>query len=117
MGPIWLNAQGDGRAGPWVHHYPFASDVLQRLVGEDVRLLEGGTRCPSDAASARRARLTSSSWRWLTAAHRYPCLPTGIPAGLQDALARWLDIRLAVNTPELAAVKVLADARVTIPTG
>ncbi len=86
-------------------HYPFASDVLQRLVGEDVRLLEGG----APVARQTRRRLAEHGLlhpELALADSGTPLLrayTTGIPAGLQDALARWLDIRLAVNTPELAA--------------
>lgn len=87
-------------------HYPFAADVLQRRVGDQVRLLEGGapvarqTRRRLDALQLLRPACTEPG---ASATPLLQAYTTGAPGALQDALARWLQIHMAVEIPFTAS--------------
>lgn len=87
-------------------HYPFAADVLQRQLGDQVRLLEGG------APVARHTRHRLDALQLLRPASAGPGAPaipllqaytTGARHVLQDALVRWLQIHVAVEVPLTAS--------------
>lgn len=84
-------------------HYPFASDVLQSLVGDSVHLLDAG------APVARQTRRVLEHRGWLAIAPvaeqaRPPRLvigSTGNTSVLQHAVRRWLDLDCCVASWDL----------------
>ena len=77
-------------------HYPFAANVLARLLGSDVALVDTG------AAVARRTRDVLNIAETPQAAETPPELfSTGDPAALSQAAERWLGLR--TQTEKLVA--------------
>jgi glutamate racemase len=77
-------------------HYAFTADVLQRRVGNSVALLEAGAPVARQTQRqlSERDLLRPSPSASEPPVHIY--MATGETAGLQDALARWLDTQVAV---------------------
>ncbi len=78
-------------------HYAFATDILRHRVGETVTLLEAGVPVARQTQRrlSERGMLRFRPAMSERSVHTY--LATGQTAGLQEALARWLDILVTVS--------------------
>ena len=72
-------------------HYPFASEVLQQLLGPQVRLVDNGEPV------ARHTRRMLPHLSDTAATGRCQLLSTGNPATLQTAAQRWLGLEVPVQ--------------------
>lgn len=80
-------------------HYPFVSETLRALVGNDVAFLEGG----APVARQTRRLLTERNWLAPAPADATPIAPpvfctTGDANNLKMAVQRWLDVNTAVHS-------------------
>ena len=80
-------------------HYPFVSETLRALVGNDVAFLEGG----APVARQTRRLLTEGNWLAPAPADATPIAPpvfctTGDANNLKTAVQRWLDVNTAVHS-------------------
>jgi glutamate racemase len=80
-------------------HYPFASNILQSIVGANVCFLEGGT----PVARQTRRLLTERDWLIQGEVDRGDApdtffVTTGSSTNLQSAVDRWLQITVPVQS-------------------